>query len=298
MTSKERLMQPPYPIIDAHIHIQPWEQMAADAAAAMSGRPDFEAIKSLSEDGGKLIEFMDERNIEKLVLINYISPLVTGPTEAANEKAAALARQHPERLLPLGGIDPRRVRDVAAEMDHLLGDLQLSGIKIHPPHQLLHANDYHRDTVLRGLATVYEKCIEYEVPVVFHTGTSVFPRARNKFANPMDLEDVLIDFPELTVVIAHGGRPLWMDETLFLLRRFPNAYLDISSVPPKKLLDYFPWIERLAVKSMFGSDWPGPGVKDPGENAADVYALPISEEAKRLILRETALRIFRRGPGM
>jgi predicted TIM-barrel fold metal-dependent hydrolase len=285
-------MRPPYPVIDAHVHVLPWDALRPDVAAAMSRRPDIATIRALSDDSGKLIEFMDARNIEKMVLINYVGPNVTGPTETVNAWAARLGREFPGRLLPLGGIDPRRVPDVSAEMDTLLGDLGLRGIKIHPPHQLLHANDYHRDDALRGLATVYEKCIEYRVPVVVHTGTSVFPRARNKFGNPLDLDDVLVDFPELTVIIAHGGRPLWMDETFFLLRRFPNAYLDISSVPPRKLLDYFPWIERVADKAMFGSDWPGPGIDDPGRNAEDVYNLPLPEDVKRRILRETALKIF------
>ncbi|MDX1435473.1 MAG: amidohydrolase family protein, partial [Anaerolineales bacterium] len=232
-----------------------------------------------------------------LVMINYISPKVTGPTESANGRAARLAGQFPGRLLPLAGIDPRRVANVADEMDTLLGGLRMSGIKIHPPHQLLHANAYQDEPTLGGLATVYEKCIEYDVPVVVHTGTSIFPRARNKYGNPMDLDDVLTDFPELIVIIAHGGRPLWMDEAFFLLRRFENAYLDISSIPPLKLLEYFPWLERVADRAIFGSDWPGPGVRDPGKNIEAFYSLPISEENKRLILRENALKVFRRWPG-
>jgi predicted TIM-barrel fold metal-dependent hydrolase len=65
-------------------------------------------------------------------------------------------------------------------------------------------------------------------------------------------------------------------------------------VPPKRLLDYFPWIERVADQAMFGSDWPGPGVKDPGHNIEDLYALPLSEETKRKILRDTAERLFAR----
>jgi len=147
---------------------------------------------------------------------------------------------------------------------------------------------------LRGLATVYEKCIEYDVPLMVHTGTSIFPRARNKYGNPLDLDDVIVDFPDLKLIIAHGGRPLWMNETWFLLRRSRNVYLDISSVPPKNLLNYFPWIERVADRALFGSDWPGPDVKDPLQNIEDFYGLPISAQAKRQILRETAERIFAR----
>ncbi|MGH2524529.1 MAG: amidohydrolase family protein, partial [Anaerolineales bacterium] len=221
-----------------------------------------------------------------------VTPQVVGFTEEANVYSANMARAYPERLIPFGGVDPRRHIDVAAHMDYLLGELQLRGIKIHPPHQLFRANAYANDESLRGLATVYEKCIQFNVPVMFHTGTSIFPRARNKYGDPLDLDDVIVDFPELKVIIAHGGRPLWMDTALFLLRRSRNVYLDVSSIPPKNLLNYFPWLERVADRAMFGSDWPGPMVMDLGKNVEDFYGLPLSEETKRKVLRETALKLF------
>ncbi|HLE30337.1 MAG TPA: amidohydrolase family protein [Anaerolineales bacterium] len=290
-------MRPDYPVIDAHVHIMPWEQVRPDAAARMAaGRKDFDEIQAICRDPYRLMAHMDERGIEKLVMINYVTPDVVGFTEAANVFSANMARPYPDRLIPFGGIDPRRVKDVAAEMDHLLGNsgrgLRLRGIKIHPPHQFFRANAYLNDPDLRGLATVYEKCVVYNVPVMFHTGTSIFPRARNKYGDPLDIDDVIVDFPELKVILAHGGRPLWMDTALFLLRRSRNVILDISSVPPKNLLTYFPWLERVADQAIFGSDWPGPNVMDLGQNVEDFYALPLSAEAKRKILRDNAKLIF------
>lgn len=286
------MTRPPYPVIDAHVHIIPWGEVHPDARARMSNRDDFEEIEAICSDPHRLIAYMDKNNVEKLVLINYVSPNVVGYTEAVNQFSAKMASHAPDRLIPFGGIDPRRVQDVAAEMDHLLGHLGIRGIKIHPPHQLFHVNDYLHSDSLRGLATVYEKCIEYNVPVMIHTGTSIFPRARNKYGHPMDIDDLLVDFPELKVIVAHGGRPFWMEHALFLLRRSKNVYLDISSVPPKKLLDYFPWIEQVDDQAIFGSDWPGPGIKDIGENIRDFYALPIGGESKRKILRGTAEKLF------
>lgn len=288
-------MRPPYRVIDAHVHIAPWEQVLPDAAALMkAGRHDFDSIYAICHDPHRLIAEMDRAGIEKLVMINYVTPDVVGFTEASNEFSARMAAPFPGRLIPFGGIDPRRVPDVAAEMDRLLGELGLRGIKLHPPHQFFRPNDYLNREDLRDLATVYEKCIAYGVPVMVHTGTSVFPRARNKYADPMDLDDVVVDFPDLKLIVAHGGRPLYMDETFFLLRRSSNVFVDISSVPPKKLLDYFPWIQRVAGQAMFGSDWPGPGVKDLTSNIEDFYALPLDEATKRQVLRETALTVFDR----
>jgi uncharacterized protein len=286
-------MRPDYPVVDSHVHIMPWEQVRPDAAARMAaGRSDFQAVQAVCRDPHRLIDYMDERHIEKLVMINYVTPEVVGFTEEANDFSANMARPFPNRLIPFGGIDPRRHKDVVTEMDRLLGDLRLRGIKIHPPHQLFRANDYLSDPDLRGLATVYEKCIEYGVPVMFHTGTSIFPRARNKYGDPMDLDDVIVDFPELKVIVAHGGRPLWMDTALFLLRRSRNVILDISSIPPKNLMNYFPWLERVADQAIFGSDWPGPMIDDIGRNVEDFYALPLPAETKRKILRDNALALF------
>lgn len=288
-------MRPPYPVIDAHVHIMPWDQIQPAAKARLStDRKDSALIEAVCSDPARLIAYMDELGVEKLVMINYISPKVVGFTEAVNDYSSRMAEANRERLIPFGGIDPRRVPDVADEMERLLDQLGIRGIKIHPPHQLFRVNDYLHDESLRGLATVYEKCIEYDVPVMVHTGTSIFPAARNKYGDPLDIDDLIVDFPKLKIIIAHGGRPLWMDTTLFLLRRSRNVYFDISSNPPKNLLKYFPWIERVADRVMFGSDWPGPGVPNIGKNIEDFYSLPLPEDVKKQILYTTANELFAR----
>jgi len=154
-----------------------------------------------------------------------------------------------------------------------------------------------KDALLFALGEIYAECERLGVPVIVHTGTSIFPGARNRFAQPMLVEDVAIDYPRLTLVLAHGGRPLWMAEAMFLARRFPNVFLELSSVPPGRLPEYFPNLERLSEKTIFGSDWPGPGVKDIGANLAAFRELKLSDEAKERILVTNPLKVFpRRGP--
>jgi uncharacterized protein len=105
-------------------------------------------------------------------------------------------------------------------------------------------------------------------------------------------DDVGVDYPNLIVILAHGGRPLWMNEAFFLVRRHKNMYLDVSGIPPQKLLEYFPRLEEIADKVLFGTDWPGPGVVDIGGNIEKFRALPISREVQRKILCENAARLF------
>jgi len=111
-------------------------------------------------------------------------------------------------------------------------------IKIHPPHQLIAPN-------APELADVYRECEARGVPVMFHTGTSVFPRARNVFADPMPIDDVAVDFPNLKIILAHAGRPLYGETAFFLARRHPNLHLDISGIPPKSLPRYVPRVAAL-----------------------------------------------------
>jgi predicted TIM-barrel fold metal-dependent hydrolase len=163
-------------------------------------------------------------------------------------------------------------------------------IKIHPPHQLLFPNDYL--TGVKELEIIYRAAEANGVPVMFHTGTSVFPGARNKYGDPIYVDDVAVDFPRLKILLAHGGRPLWMQTAFFLVRRHSNVYLDISGIPPKTLLKYFPRLEEIAQKTLFGTDWPGPGVPDIRRNLDEFRALPLTEDVRQQILSKTAASIW------
>lgn len=279
-----------YGVIDAHVHIAPLEMMKPDALELMRARrADFEQLRHMMHDPGALLARMDEEGIERLVAINYIAPDIIGFTEDVNEYAAALVKQAPGRVLACGAVDPRRSTDPAGDTERLF-ERGIRLLKIHPPHQLLYPNAYLSD--VPGLADVYRVAERLDFPITFHTGTSVFPNARNRYGDPMLLDDVAVDFPKLKILLAHGGRPLWMATAMFLMRRHPNVFLEISGVPPRALLDYFPRLEELAGKTIWGSDWPGPMVPGMGRNVKEFLALPLSDRAKRAILRTTALRVL------
>jgi predicted TIM-barrel fold metal-dependent hydrolase len=128
--------------------------------------------------------------------------------------------------------------------------------------------------------------------VMIHTGTSIFPGARSRAGEPMPVDDVAVDFPELTIIIAHGGRPLWMEQAFFLVRRFPNVHMDISSIPPKAILRYFPRLAEIADKVLYGSDWPSPGVRSMAQNLGDFRALGLPDDVQKKLLETNALKLF------
>jgi predicted TIM-barrel fold metal-dependent hydrolase len=92
--------------------------------------------------------------------------------------------------------------------------------------------------------------------------------------------------------MAHGGRPLWMDEAFFILRRHHNVYLELSGIPPLKLLDYFPRLTEIADRVVWGTDWPSPGIKDLRQNLDQFLSLPLAEDVKNRITRITPLALF------
>ncbi len=278
------------PIIDIHIHIQPLEMFKPHALELMKrGRKNFDQIERFSKDPRAFLAFLDDCGIERAGLINYVSPDVIGFTPEVNDWIARYCSTDPRRLLAFGSVHPKYVADAGAEVDRL-ARIGIRGLKVHPSHQLYSPNAY-RDG-LGPLAAVYERAQANGLPVMVHTGTSIFPGARNLHAQPMLADDISVDYPDLVVILAHGGRPLWMDEAFFLVRRHKNMYMDISGIPPQKLLEYFPRLEEIADKVLFGTDWPGPGVPDVKSNIDKFMAVPLSEAARRKILYDNAARLF------
>jgi predicted TIM-barrel fold metal-dependent hydrolase len=280
-------------VVDAHIHVQPWEQFRPEAVRTMeSRRPDLDVVRAVCASPEALLNFLDREGVERAVLVNYVSPDVIGFTDEVNRFVGDFCRGHEDRLVPVGGVHPRLSRDPAGDLERIVERHGIRVLKLHPPHQLFAMNAYRDGGALTSLAALYERATALGVPILVHTGTSVFPGARNKYGDPMAIDDVAVDFPDLTLVMAHGGRPLWMETCQFLLRRHPNVFMDLSGIPPKTLLEYFPRLEDLASKSLFGTDWPGPGVPGVRRNIEAFRALPLSDAAQRAILHGTADRIY------
>ena len=277
-------------ITDCHVHIQPQEMFKPAALEAIKRkRSDYEQIAEYCRSPKAFLKHLDGLGVERAALINYVAPEVMGLTAEVNQWVADYVKENPQRLIPCGSIHPRHTRNVLADMEHILR-LGIRMIKIHPPHQLLYPNDYLKG--VNELEIIYRAAEANGIPVMFHTGTSIFHGARNKYGDPIYLDDVAVDFPKLKIVMAHGGRPLWMETAFFLVRRHPNVLLDISGIPPKALLKYFPRLEEIASKTLFGTDWPGPGVPDIKQNLEQFRALALSEGAKQQILSKTALQLW------
>ena len=280
------------PVTDLHVHLQPWEMLRPDVRKKMEeGRPDLARIKECMRSPRALLALLDEAGIERVAVINYVAPEVMGFTPEVNAWAARYCEEAPERLLAFGSVHPDHAKDPAGETERLL-DSGIRGLKVHPPHQRFPANAYRTGGPGSGIGEVYRVAEARRAPVMVHTGTSVFPGARNVFADPMPCDDVAVDFPQLRLILAHAGRPLHYPTAFFLARRHGNVLLDLSGIPPKTLLRDLPRLPEIADRCLWGTDWPGPGVPDLRRNVEDFLALGLPESVTRAILHENAGRLF------
>jgi predicted TIM-barrel fold metal-dependent hydrolase len=284
-------MSAAFPVFDAHIHVGPNDQLKEAARRAMTeGRDDLDLVERIGTSADELLKAMDSEGIARAALITAVSPEVMGLTDSVNPWIARYVEGHRDRLVPVGGIHPRHTLDIVGEMRKLLDEYRLGAIKIHPPHMELAANAYRADCP--SLADVYRLAGEARRPVLIHTGTSVFPGARNVYADPMPCDDVAVDFPATTLVLCHAGRPLWYDTAFFLVRRHPNVWLDVSGIPPKKLLDVLPRLGDVADRVLWGTDWPSMGVRSMRRNVEEFLSLPLPDDVKRKILFDNAAALF------
>ncbi|MHA1209034.1 MAG: amidohydrolase family protein [Candidatus Freyarchaeota archaeon] len=281
--------------IDAHTHIVPVKFFSEDLLRAVASfmRVDPEFYKSISEDPQNLINYMDENSIRAIVIMSYPAPDVMGFGDNQVDDVAEYVKDHRDRLLQFGSVHPLLNKNPLPRLEEMYSKYEIRGLKLHPVHQLVKPNAYRpEEGGLKTLEQIYQFAEDHELPMLIHTGTSMFPRARNKFGDPIFLDELPLDFPKMKIIMSHGGRPIWMSTAFFILRRHRQVLLDISSIPPHRLLDYFPRFEMVAGRAIFGTDWPGPGVKSIHENIQEFLKLPLSEEVKRKVLYENAARLF------
>ena len=277
------------PLIDAHVHAArlPTLKMPLEE---WTGRFEggVEKLLKLYDAKGTIVparfdEYLAREGVDVAILFAEYSPKSTGIQ--AVEDMLPIIDHNPERFRLMANLNPHLHYPLVGELKRQIS-LGAVGLKLHPVHGTFAPND-------RMLYPAYAYCESEGFPVVYHCGTSVFPGATNRFADPALIEDVARDFPDLTIVLAHGGRGWWYDAAAFITLMRPNVYIEISGLPPAKLSDYYGNfdLERLARKMIFATDWPG--VPSLSANARAVANLDLTEETLAGVLHENARRTYR-----
>jgi uncharacterized protein len=273
------------PLVDVHLHAARLPTLKLTWQDWVQGFGDLH--RKVYDEAGAVIpsafdSYLAGEGVDIALLFAEYSPKVTGVQ--AIEDMTPVAAANPDRIKVVANVNPHVHYPVDAEVRRQL-DLGAVALKIHPVHAGFAAND-------RAMYPAYEVCQAAGVPLVVHCGTSVFPGSSNKFADPIHIDDVLRDFRQLTVVLAHGGRGWWYDAAAFLALSSERVWIELSGLPPSRLREYYArhnWA-RLTRRMIFATDWPGvPGI---AANARAVRALCPDETTAGLVLAGNAMRVY------
>jgi uncharacterized protein len=269
--------------IDVHVHLEhPGQASAADRAA----KQYFGA--GAERDWNVLADYYRSRSIACVVFT--VDERLTGRPQVSNDAVVAFAAENADIAIPFASLDPTRGAEAVAEAKRLVGAGAVRGLKLHPPLQQFWPND-------RLAYPLYEVFAEAKLPVLFHTGHSGIGTGmpggggiRLKYGNPMPIDDVAVDFPEMPIILAHPSFP-WQDEAISVCLHKPLVYIDLSGWSPKyfspALVQYANTLLRNKV--LFGSDYP---LLTPDRWLADFAKIGIRDEVRPLILKENAIRLF------
>jgi hypothetical protein len=208
-----------------------------------------------------------------------------------NEEIAELAREHSDVAIPFASVNPHRGAEGVRLAKKLISEYGVKGFKFHPQVQDFMPND-------RMAYPLYEVIAQAKLPALFHSGqTGVGAGTRGgggirlKYGNPMLVDDVAVDFPDMPIILAHPSFP-WQEEALSVATHKPQVYIDLSGWSPR----YFPPLlvqyanTLLKDKILFGSDYP---VLAPEKWIAEFDKLPIKPEVRPLIMKQNAARLLK-----
>ncbi|GFG85581.1 4-hydroxyphenyl-beta-ketoacyl-CoA hydrolase [Mycolicibacter algericus] len=277
--------------IDIHTHVEidgcghrsmDDELMAASEKYFKSGAERTPTIQAIAEH-------YRARNMAAVVF-TVDAGAATGHAPNSVEEIAEVAAQHNDVLIPFGSVDPWQGRAAVRRARRLVDEFGVKGFKFHPSMQGFEPND-------RRFYPLYEALTEAGVPALFHTGQTGIGAGlpgghgiKLRYSDPMLLDDVAADFPDLTLVLAHPSVP-WVDAQISIATHKANVYLDLSGWSPK----YFPPQLVRAVngmlrhKALFGSDFP---VIQVDRWRADFADLEMKPEVTPLIFKANALRVL------
>lgn len=252
-------------IIDTHMHIGSPDLLSEDVVAFLKKKELWEEMnRKMTPEG--VIQALDEGKIDRGVIFPLTFMPPDGQWEKMNDLTASYVEKHPERLIGFSIINPVDVPGSLQELERAFEELDFKGVKFHPSMQECYANEI-------ALNPVFEYCQEMGKPVLFHTGASL-PSHPDKYSQPLLLDEVAVRFPELKIIIAHGGRPFYQ-EAAMLMRKHEHVYVDLcanrgrtgGTALLEMALSFIKIYADGLKKTFFASDYP---VFSPFETLLDV----------------------------
>ncbi len=235
------------------------------------------------------LEKMDRARIQRSLLIAVRAGdlRITGSFEIPYARVADICQRYPDRFSGLAGVDPTRGMQGLRDLEYAVKEYGFVGAHLYPHWFGLppdHARYY----------PIYAKCCELEIPIMMQVGHCLrYQRERilPSVGRPITLDQIAIDFPELTLIGIHLGYP-WTEEMISVAWKHEHVYIGSDAYAPRHWPESFVHFINTWGKDkvLFGTDWP---VIDPERAITEIEALELRPESKQKLLRDTALRLFR-----
>jgi len=232
---------------------------------------------------------MDRAGIDRSLLLAVRAGdlRMKGSFEIPYQRVHEVCKKYPDRFSGLAGVDPYRGMQGLRDLERAVKDYGFVGAHLYP-HWFGLAPDHAK------YYPYYAKCCELDIPIMMQVGHNlIYQRDRRlpSVGRPISLDQVAIDFPELKLLGIHIGIP-WTDEMISMAWKHENVFIGVDAYAPKhwpqQLVHYLNTYGRHKV--LFGTDWP---VIDPERAVAEIDALDLRPEAKAMLMRDNALRVFR-----
>jgi predicted TIM-barrel fold metal-dependent hydrolase len=275
--------------VHTHVHFSTSRAQSAEGTAGISQMQSHFKSNILGMDVPAMAAFYRER---KMAAVAFIVDTLgdRGEHAATNEEVGELAAQHADAIIPFASVHPLRGKAGAKIARRLIEDYKFRGFKFHPSTQECYPND-------PVAYPIYEVLAEYGLPALFHSGQTGVGAGqkggggvRLKYSNPMYLDDVAVDFPDMPIILAHPSVP-WQDEALSVATHKAQVYIDLSGWSPKyfppQLVQYANTLLRKKV--LFGTDFP---LFTPERWTSDLEKTEIRDSVKPDIMLHNAARLF------
>ncbi len=267
-------------VVDFHIHAgnpEDWHPWVMEFVSVVN--PEAEAQLAQVQAQAGMHAFLDDNGVDHAVILAETSPVTTGVVSNARVKSLC---EMSDRLTPFASFHPLEVDDMGLTVRELALE-GFRGLKFYPSSQFFYPDD-------PRLTELYAQAATSGLVVMFHTGTSIYKRSRQRFSEPLRIDDVAVDYPDLQIVMAHSGRRLWYEQAFFMAERHENVWMELSGIPPRRVPEVFPRLERVGDRVLFGSDFPGvPSIR---ENIEAFRQMPWSDETRAAVLGGNAVRLL------
>ncbi|MGB3070794.1 MAG: amidohydrolase family protein [Ottowia sp.] len=250
-----------------------------------------EDVMPVTDRDAALRRYLDtyERTGAKRVILKGRDLTTSQGFKVSNEDVADFCRAHGDRYVGLAGVDPYQGIKAVRDLEHAVRDLGMRGLNLPCFELKLAIND-------ARMYPLYAKCIELDIPVVLHSGVNFSTTSPIRNSHPQLLDEVMVHFPELTVVVSPPGWP-WIQELIAVAWRHRSVYIGLAAVRPKylgvagsgyeSLLQYGGNVLKNQI--LFGSAFPLMTVE---QALADIDALPLADDVRRKWLHDNAVRAF------